>query len=840
MSSYMEFGIDLGTTNSCIGRCEGDTVRIFQNDDLMNVTPSAVRIIKSGRMIVGKKAYNALADDPENVATEFKRAMGNKEPKRFPATGRELSPEQLSAEILKALRDDVRRAIGRDVTGAVVTVPAAFGTLQCDATARAGTLAGIPNGTLLQEPIAAAVAYGVAPGSKDQYWLVYDLGGGTLDIAVISTRDGRLTVLEHRGDNLLGGKDIDRALVETFLLPALKEQFSLVSAESHPQEFQNLFRRLTIKAEEAKIELSTRAEVVVSIFDMGEDTVGRPIEMEIPLRRVDLERIVDPILQRTLRLADEALVGARMQGKDLSKILLVGGPTQMPYVRAALTEHLNAPVDHSLDPMTVVAKGAAIFAATVEVPETSHPVPAAPDAVTLKLAYEPVSSATETVVAGKILNDAGAQGLELRIASQAGYWDSGWLQAKDGFFEVRVVLQQGKICPFHVYARDASGTTLQVEPSDFTIRHGLELSAPPLPHTISIEVERPNGRAELDPIFPRRTPLPAEARKSYRAAHTLRPAESGGSLAVKLWEGEEFQEPEANEWVGNVRITSSMIRRPIPENSEMELYIRIDTSRLMTLDIFVPYLNEHFSESVYLAEQEQRSDKDATVKLTNEIVGFTERLAALEGHLKSHPNPESEETLIRFQREVVDLDIELAHFAQQPGGDPDQIRRLVAKARDLRTQISTLEQRVGLDRFLDRSTKHAQATLDRVGGIVEQFGGELDRYEFERRRKELEAAAARLDDRSVRKCITELSEFSFGILSRHDWFWRDVFESMDKGDGAFTNPSAAQKWVQEGERAIREGNSENLRHAVRELWRLMPIGAAQEARDRATKSGVRT
>ena len=543
MSSYMEFGIDLGTTNSCIGRCEGDTVRIFQNNDLMNVTPSAVHITKTGRIYVGRKAYDAITRDPANIATEFKRAMGNKETTRFPATDRSLSPEELSAEVLKALCDDVRRSIEKDITAAVVTVPAAFGQLQCDATARAGDLAGIVDGTLLQEPIAAAIAYGIGPGSKDQRWLVYDLGGGTLDIAVISTRDGRLTVLEHKGDNLLGGKDIDRKLVETYLLPALAAQYALPDAESDSQRYQILLRQLALKAEEAKIELSTRKEVIVSIFDVGEDRDGKEIVLELPLTRTNVEKVLEPMLQRTLKLADEALAAARMTGNDLSRVLLVGGPTQTPYLRAALLDHLKAPVDHSLDPMTVVAKGAALFAATVEVARSAQR-PAAQGAVAIQLAYDPVSSSTQTTVAGKVTDRGGANGIEIRIEAQAGYWDSGWIKINDdGYFEVRAVLQDGKICPFNLYARDASGKTLEVDPHDFVIRHGLELSAPPLPHTISFEVVRPNGRIELDPIFPRRTPLPAEARKTYSASRTLLPNEPG-SVAVKLWEGEEFSEPE--------------------------------------------------------------------------------------------------------------------------------------------------------------------------------------------------------------------------------------------------------------------------------------------------------
>jgi molecular chaperone DnaK len=838
MTGYMQFGIDLGTTNSCIARSEGDAIRVFQNNDLMNVTPSVVRQLRNGRIIVGKRAHNAIVEDPANVAFEFKRLMGDRQKFIFPSTKREMSPEELSSEVLKSMRDDVHRAVGETVLAAVVTVPAAFGTLQCDATARAAQLAGIEQCALLQEPIAAAIAYGVSPTMRDQHWLVYDLGGGTLDIAITSTRDGRLTVLEHRGDNLLGGKDIDRNLVETYMLPALSQTFSLPDPASDTEKYQLLFRRLAMRAEEAKIELSTRQEAIISILDIGEDLKGRPIELELTLTRSDLERVFAPIMQRTLQLADQALAGARMIGRDLNQILLVGGPTQMPYLRAALGDHLNAAVDHSLDPMIVVARGAAIYAATVELEGKAVAINSAPGSVSLQLAYEPVSASTAAPVAGRIQGDSGGK-LEVRIDSQAGYWTSGWMPVVNNYFEVDAVLQPGKICPFYIYFRDEKGQPVDVQPNEFTIRHGLELSAPPLPHTISVEVVRPHGRGERDPNFPRNTPLPTEKRVQYRARHTLRPGEAGTELVVKLWEGEEVTEPEANDWVGNVQITPWMVRRAIPENSDLELFIRIDASRLITVELFVPHLNQHFTEGIYLAEHEQRSDSTAAATLNKDIVAFTDRLTALQVHLSDSPNPDAEMLVKNLQRSVQDLDIEVAVAAQQQAmGDADRARRLVAEARNLRSQVGSLERKVGIDRIIASGTKQAKKTVSAVQETVEKYGETIDRYEFDLARKELEQAAERLDERAVRNSVEKLVKLNFGILQKQDWWWRDIFESMDKSDAAFRSPDAARHWVGEGERAIREGKGAALREAVTQLWNLQTRSAADEAKERAKESGL--
>lgn len=365
MTKTVDFGIDLGTTNSCIARWEGGSVRVFQNNDQMNVTPSAVHIQKTGRVIVGRRGYSALLTDPENVAIEFKRWMGQKDRKRFPAAQRELSAEELSAEILKSLREDVRRQTGVDVTTAVVTVPAAFGALQCEATARAAILAGLVEAPLIQEPIAAAIGYGANPGSANQRWLVFDLGGGTLDIAVVSTREGRLNVLEHQGNNLLGGKDIDRQIVDCILLPALESNYDLRVSKSKAGR-NALLSRLRLKAEEAKIDLSTETQVVISLFDVGEDDSGKLIEMDVPISRVQLETLIEPLFEKCCNLARDALVGARLVGEDLDRILLVGGPTQSPLLRNMLNTRLGAAVDYSADPMTVVGRGAAVYASTLE------------------------------------------------------------------------------------------------------------------------------------------------------------------------------------------------------------------------------------------------------------------------------------------------------------------------------------------------------------------------------------------------------------------------------------------------------------------------------------------
>ena len=212
----IDFGVDLGTTNSEIAVVDKGQLQVIRNGFSEEITPSAVRIDKKGAVIRGKLAYNQRADDKENTHTKFKRLMGSQQVLSFPSSGKRMKPEELSAEILQSLRDDVRRTLHEEIDAAVITIPAMFEAPQWNATTKAAELAGLKFAPLLQEPIAAALAYGFQAGSLEGFLFVYDLGGGTFDASIIQTSEGRLKVIDHSGDNFLGGSDFDELLVDSF------------------------------------------------------------------------------------------------------------------------------------------------------------------------------------------------------------------------------------------------------------------------------------------------------------------------------------------------------------------------------------------------------------------------------------------------------------------------------------------------------------------------------------------------------------------------------------------------------------------------------------------------
>jgi molecular chaperone DnaK len=835
MSKTVDYGIDLGTTNSCIARWEGGTVRVFQNNDQMNVTPSAVYILKTGRVIVGRRGYSALLTDPDNVAVEFKRWMGQKDRKRFPATQRELSAEELSAEILKSLREDVRRQTGTDVTTAVITVPAAFGALQCEATARAAELAGLEEAPLLQEPIAAAIGYGTRPGSANERWLVFDLGGGTLDIAVVSTREGRLNVLEHRGNNLLGGKDIDRSIVEHVLLPALEANYDLRA--SGPNAARNaLLPRLRIKAEEAKIDLSTDTQVVVSLFDLGKDDSGELIEMEVPLARVQLEALMEPLLEKCYIFAQEALAGARVVGGDLDRILLVGGPTQSPLLRAMLSARLGAPIDFSADPMTVVGRGAAVYASTLERTKKSTTATTV-ECLHLMLAYEPVSTELQCTVAGRVVDPIPA--IEIKLDAEGGLWTSGWMKLKEGFFETPVSLKEGDIMTFWVYARDGQGRLLETDTPEFRVRHGLVPSAPPLPHTLSIEVLKPGGDPALDPVFSKGTPLPTEKTVKYRATRALVPDNPNSDLAIKLWEGEFLDDPDANEWVGNVLLSHDGIRRSVPEGAEIEVTIQINASRLMSVEAFVPHLNQTFSDRLYVPQREEQDFSNLSHAVASETQTYRQRLEELE-RTSSYVDDESfQAELEDLRRDLDELDAKAASPSSTPGkADPDDARRIVEDSKTVRGQLGRLERRAS-GRGNPTDTTQFVELVEKVAEVVGQFGTSLEKQQLAMLRRELERGASKGDDKAVQRVCGEIDGLRWRVLFKQDWFWREIFDSLRQADTPFVDRAEARRLITKGQAAVSGGDGDALREVVRGLWELQPKGGAEATRERAVRSGLR-
>jgi molecular chaperone DnaK len=365
----IDFGIDLGTTNSAVAVFtgnHGEPTKVIKNTTDGNdadITPSAVYINKKGVLRVGRRAKDRIVDEDEDVHIEFKRQMGTDHIYSFKSSGDNRKPEELSAEVLKSLRADVQQRTGEVVEASVITVPAAFELHQCDATRKAAQLAGFRESPLLQEPVAAALAYGFRVDQEKAFWLVYDFGGGTFDAAIIKSEEGTIHVAHHGGDNFLGGSNIDWAIVEKLIAPKVVKDFGLTDFTRGNKKWRRAFAKLKRVAEIAKIDLSRNERATLEVCKFANDN-GEEIEFECDLTRDDIVNVAEPFILRSVEISKRVLKEQKLGKEAIKKVILVGGPTLAPYFREILAAKLGIPLDHSVDPLTVVASGAAVFGGT--------------------------------------------------------------------------------------------------------------------------------------------------------------------------------------------------------------------------------------------------------------------------------------------------------------------------------------------------------------------------------------------------------------------------------------------------------------------------------------------
>jgi molecular chaperone DnaK len=351
-------GIDLGTTNSCAAIVRGGRPEVIPNAEGDRVTPSAVAFTESGEMLVGKLAKRQAILNPERTVLSIKRKMGTDHRVRISLDGKvkEYSPEQISAFILQKIKRDAEEFLGGKIHKAVITVPAYFNNLQRQATKDAGKIAGLEVLRIINEPTAAALAYGLDRGGEQKI-VVYDLGGGTFDVSILEIGEGVFEVVATDGDTQLGGDDFDRRIMD-WLIEEFKKDTG-IDLRNDPAACQ----RLRDAAEQAKIELSSRMETQISLPYITADASG-PKHLEKTLTRAKLESLIEDLLQRTMRIVDAALQAAKLSPEDIHQVVLVGGSTRIPRVQELVAAKFGkAKINKEINPDEVVAMGAAIQAA---------------------------------------------------------------------------------------------------------------------------------------------------------------------------------------------------------------------------------------------------------------------------------------------------------------------------------------------------------------------------------------------------------------------------------------------------------------------------------------------
>ena len=344
-------GIDLGTTNSCVAVMEGGEPVVIPNAEGNRTTPSVVAFSKNGERLVGQIAKRQAVTNPENTVISIKRDMGSN--KKVKIEGDEFSPQEISAMILQKLKTDAENYLGQPVTQAVITVPAYFSDSQRQATKDAGKIAGLEVLRIINEPTAAALAFGMDKEDQDQKIMIYDLGGGTFDVSILDIGDGVFEVLATNGNTRLGGDDFDERIMN-YLVDEFKKSNG-IDLKTDKMAMQ----RLKEAAEKAKIELSGVQQTQINLPFITADANG-PKHLDITLTRAKFEELISDLIEATKVPVQNALKDAGITAADLHKVLLVGGSTRVPAVQEAVKKITGKEPDKGINPDECVAIGAAI------------------------------------------------------------------------------------------------------------------------------------------------------------------------------------------------------------------------------------------------------------------------------------------------------------------------------------------------------------------------------------------------------------------------------------------------------------------------------------------------
>jgi molecular chaperone DnaK len=815
----IDFGIDLGTTNSCIALWKGKEVEVIKTGEGFDCIPSAVWIDRKGVLHIGKRAKDRYEADPGNVAIEFKLQMGTRTERIFEDVGKRLKPEELSAEVLKELLLGARTRYSEEVEAAVITVPAAFELDQCNATRQAAELAGLVDSPLLQEPVAAALAYGAQSDSDKVYWLVYDLGGGTFDAALINLRDGIFRIVNHGGDNHLGGKLIDWEIVEQVLVPALLREYRLADFQRGNPKWRRAFAKLKQEGEAAKIRLSHVASTSLSVE--FPDEKGETIVFDYELQRKDVERVIEPLYQRTLNICKRVLSEKKLAPDSIVKVLLVGGPTFTPYIRDRIAdkkEGLGRPLDFSLDPMTVVARGAAIFAATQRF-KSKKPTTVAPDQFALELEYKPVGVDPEPLVAGTVIPPAGqnVNGFTLQFHDPEAQppWRSGKLRlGSNGKFMINLVANKDRQNTYAIELRDPSGRKCETVPQQLTYSViGVEAGQPIMIHSLGVA----QANNEVDVLVPKGASLPIRKKSVHRTVVGVRQGKVGELLCIPIVEGENTRRADRNPQVGSLAIIAEEINRDLPAGSEVEITIEVDPSRIVQTEAYIPILDKSFQKVIQLGKKAVDGKQ-----LAEDLADEKGRLERVRQKVLSIRDTKALAELERIERERMEHDLDTALAAS--GADPDAADKCRQRLRDLKVAVDEVEDALEWPALLAEGEEERRKLREVVG----QHGSSGDRQQMANLERETERAIAARDPDLLRRKLNEIRGLLFRVYQERPEFWIGLLHFIRERRSSMDNPALAEQLFSRAQRAIDGNDLAGLKAVVRQLMALLPPDQQQK------------
>lgn len=814
----IDYGIDLGTTNSAICRMDKGEPVIIKTDVLKDTMPSCVAVNKKGSVKAGDAAYNTLNQDKRratktwsreasNAYVEFKRTMGTDTRYACAWLGRDFTSEELSAEVLKTLRSFVTdEAVG----SAVITVPAKFTVNQKTATLEAASLAGFRHCELLQEPIAASMAYGLSAEEKDGLWMVFDFGGGTFDAALLRVEDGIMQVFDTEGDNYLGGKNLDYAIVDEVIIPYLEEHYNITSVMAEEGKKQVLRDAMKTYAEGAKNQLSFKPseDIITNVIgELGQDDDGEELELDLTLTQERAFEVMRPYFQKAVDICKELLRRNKLTGAQLTKLILVGGPTHSPLIRQMLREQVTPNVDTSIDPMTAVATGAALYASTLDAEVGDDEIRTG--TVKLELGYESTSVETSEWVSVKLAAGAALPKVWVELVRADGAWSSGRTEVDANGNVIEAVLLEGRPNAFAVKVYDDKGNALPCFPSELTIIQGTKVGAAPLPYNIGIGVwdeDKQRTVFEMARGLEKNKPLPAVGVVNDKATmNQLRPGVKDDRLRIPVYQTDDFAEAQGKtaslyEYVADVLITGEDVEELIPEGSEVDVTLRVDSSEQMRLEV-------HFLAM------------DQTVKKVLDT-GKKQTLDSVEQEIKEGMR-DADAAIARLERDgipVGEVRADLERVKAESGNSGER-KAVLQHLKEVLRKIENLDESTEWQR-LERELRDE---FDRLETAQRELGNDKTARLVEQLRQQTDKVIRTMDVKMGRETLDAISSLFVQLTLVYQCMAviRDSHERF--GSIRWTDASRARQLVNQGLDAMAgQPTSERLLPIARGLLRLMP------------------
>ncbi len=662
----VNYGIYLGTTSTSIAKMEAGSPVIIRSNTLKDSTPVAVFINRKGAIQVGDAAINAYKINKLNeiktcnsgcndVYIEFTRTLGSDAEYFSCNANRSFSSEELLAEIIKTLLSFEKDI---DIVAAVLSVPSTFKLNQINAVRKTGYLAGLKQVEIITEDLAGAFAFGVDSIRMQGYTLFFKFTSSYFSCSLLKSENGIVSVKNTECENYLGGKNLDEAIIDKLIIPHLKENF--VIDKLLRDSYKNTILRATMKfyAEEIKKQLSYSDEtsILTNWGDIPEkDDEGNELELDITVTTSILESVLAPIFQKAIDISLELLKRNNIDGSKLTSLILAGKPTLSPTLRKMLAEQICEP-DTSIDPENVIAKGAAIYASTVDLTEEPKALKKDKLIIQLEINFEPTSEFDEEDGVIKILQDKTESEIPSKVFANVSRQDGGW---SIGNVEINTIgeivtvqLEKGKSNAFSVSLFDDKGNKLECEPSNFNILQGGKGGSAVLPYNIGIEIQdRNTGKLLFKTIegLSKSKQLPASGTISnYKTPRELRPGVESDFFELAIYQGEHGADGTRaifNEHIYDIVVSGAKLPCFLPKESEVDLIILVDPSLQLSVRAYFPSID--FSIDVQVCAENKSSesiiDKTETLlfELTeNEILTGSEFQKYFEqlSKLKKHPD----------------------------------------------------------------------------------------------------------------------------------------------------------------------------------------------------------